>query len=68
MIYRPCGNLNPQSPCKHYHHEFVTTTTTNKHGYPLYREEIINVQSWKEIKFLIIDGLFIFMSKIWLSH
>jgi len=44
MIHGPYGYLNPNSPCmidgkcsKHYHQEFIATTTTNKFGYPLYR-------------------------------
>ena len=45
MVHEPCGDLNLQAPCmvdgkcsKCYYCEFAATTTTNKHGYPLYRK------------------------------
>jgi hypothetical protein len=43
MIHRPCGALNPSSPCmadgkctKHYPKEFSHETTLNEYGYLLY--------------------------------
>ncbi|GES80818.1 LOW QUALITY PROTEIN: uncharacterized protein LOC114645498 [Rhizophagus clarus] len=44
MVHGPCGVVNSQSPCmingkcsKNYHREFVSITSINKYGYPLYR-------------------------------
>src|SRR5437764_7768064 len=44
MVHGPCGVFNPESPCmvdgkcsKKYHREFADVTSTNKHGYPVYR-------------------------------
>ena len=44
MVHGPCGVLNPYSPCmingkcsKNYYREFISTTSVNKYGYPLYR-------------------------------
>src|SRR2546429_2100799 len=44
MVHGPCGDLDPDSPCmvdgkcsKRYHRDFVEVTSTNEHGYPLYR-------------------------------
>jgi len=44
MIYRPCGNLNPQCPCMKdgkckykYPRPLLNETRTDTNGYPLYR-------------------------------
>ena len=59
MIHGPCGTLNPESPCmidgkcsKRYQREFATTTTTSKHGYPVYRRRD-NGRTIKKGKFII---------------